>query len=652
MLTVYRLALQDPLNFNEQMGDPITNQGGAPVPALRAALRHAVGLSTISGAGGETVESRFRLRRQLRGLFNNTPMKLQGLFLAWDADPENSGWYMPDMGQVTDLEGIKGIGPATGLYEFQNFVWIKAGSTRTHRRAVGVLLKDVRQGTWPRDHRRAIYSTDFSGLTPLALTYLPPGATDLLSTGSVASPTAFSQPAGNDGGQGLVLQGAIDLARVSYEQPEASRNLGQVVLYDRRGERTGPVGTGAAWEEAYGPDHALSWVEGGVIDAPVIENARCRVRYEPSNTPGFSVDVWTGTAWEQQGKLNVLRVGSLCNELLSASIVEYAENRAVIQAVMKPSAVAGGRTEVIITLQRGWSGPKVEAYPAPETNGEKSAAGILYTVVAADTDDTIVKFDTSSAIEATAKGTGHTGNFAGGTLGAGTFNNDNDLTIGRWKGTAEALPYGVNIAVFQTSASLSIGNGSTAYGAGRNQAEIVGAANTGWLGIQLGYYAQQAEQGKEAENFSTKTGFTETADAAAANGKAMTTTQTADTNALKQTTWPNGDKGTYRVFARVKTSASTLNIYCKTSLSTGATKTTTSAGYVWVDLGDIKTNNGVMEIHCWALAAATCSVDRIEAFLVEDRETASAGVYEGARDLGQRSLYDSRATPTLVTRTI
>lgn len=653
--TLYRLSFSDPLQFYEQMGDPITSTGGAPVPALRAALRHSVSLANLTpNPNEETVENRLRLRRQWRSLVNNTPFKLQGFYLGWDADPENSGWYMPDQGQLVDLDGSVGL--ATGIFKVENFVWILAGRPRTHRRAVWAYLKDLRTGLQPRDYRRVIYSTDFAGLEALALTYLPPGVADLITTGSQNAVTIAQLPEGEDHGSAYVTNGLLDLARVSYEQPESQRNLGQVVAFDRRGEQTGPTaGPGANWEEVYGPDYPYSWMppNAAAIDAPVLDNGRCRVRYDAEHTPGFIVESWVAGKWEEQGKLTFVRLSGfeLLNQMMSATLVEYTETRAVLQAVMRNTTDAYSREEVFITLQQGWAGPRVELYTARNAAGEKVNASICFTLAAADADASIIKIDTGSTgrIEATAKGTGHTGFFATADLGDLTFDGENWVCIGRW-GKAQA----VNIAVLQKAAVAVTSVQTAAYGVNRNTYESQGLLGefAGYATMQLGFSPQAAQQGLEAEAMTLGTGTAETADAEGSNGKTTTATRTTDANPhITQVKWPNSAEGTYRVFVKAKTSVATskLKLYAKTTASTGATKETAATALGWVDLGDITATGGTLEIHAWLSAAGTLSVDRVEAFLVQDRFT---NRYQGARDLGQATLYDSRAIPTIVSRSV
>jgi hypothetical protein len=90
------------------------------------------------------------------------------------------------------------------------------------------------------------------------------------------------------------------------------------------------------------------------------------------------------------------------------------------------------------------------------------------------------------------------------------------------------------------------------------------------VSAQLGFYAQVGDQVMEAEAMTLGTGTTSVADAAASAVKRTQSTRTTDANPhVTRATWPNSSQGKYRVFARVKTSASTLNIYAKTGATTG-----------------------------------------------------------------------------------
>jgi hypothetical protein len=596
-------------------------------------------------------------------------MKLTGLYLAWDVDPEQDGWYLPDQGQLVDIEGAVGL--ATGVFKVENFVWILAGRPRTHRRAMWVYLKDLRTGLWARDYRRLIYSTDFAGLSTLPLSYFAPGVSDLIMTSSGQAVAGGLLPTGVDGGRCEVVEGLTDLGRISYEQTAGAVNQGQVVAYDRRGEANGPVrGAGERWEEIYGPDYPYSWLgpTPESMDTPVLENGRCRVRYDATHTPGWRIDVWTIGGWEEQGKVCIKRRDreesieeNYDTELLSASLVEYSETRAVILAVMKTPANPYSREEVFITLQRGWSGPRFEVYPAPGVFSITEVdAFIIFTLATGDTDNSVIKPDASeNAIEATAMGTGHTGLWPteGENLlvGAESFTGENFVIVGRW-----GRPYGITAAVVQAEAFAEVFASTAAYGTAstpvkHNALQIQSRYALHYMSAHFGFPEQAPLLALEAESMTLGAGTSVTADAAASGGHATFAIRTTDANAhISVPAWPGGPYGSgtyYLVFARVKTShheGATLHIYAS-AYTTGPTQTTTSSSYVWICLGEINVNNTALAIHCWA-PDGDVTVDRIEAFLLDDRNTEQGGTFEGGRDRGNASLVDSRTIPTLVAR--
>ncbi len=647
--TLYRLELGDPGTWHEQLGDEITNTSGAPVPAIRSALRHEASLFTFGPeADGETTETRLRLRRQLRSLMNNTPFKVTGLFVHWPTDPEQDGWYMPDKGQLEDGDGSSGI--ATGYFKLAQFVWFKVGAPRTHRKAMCIYLKDLRTGLFARDYRRQIYSTDFSTLEALPLTYLPPGATDAASAASGEEAFLHTLAEGFDGGACQLVAGLVDNLRVSYEQTVANRNLGQVIAYDRRGTFTAPSKeVGAGWEEIYGPDYPYNWVEGGAIDTPVLTNGLCRVRYNREGSwPGWSVDIWNGTTWVEQGKIVISREGNQDTTLISAQLVEYSETRAVMMCVLSTGQTwAGSREVAYITLQRGWSGPRIEVYPALEY-GTQVEARISFFLFGEDIHVGASKIDAgdSGAVISTAPGIKLWSALTG--LGASTFTGENEVMVLR-----QGKEYALSAAVLQTAQEAFVrGTQTGAYGVARNEIVLTrsGGIGGGWCSANFSFYPLLTEQIMEAESMTLGAGTTVIEDAAASEKYATKAERTTDANAhITEAKWPNNHLARYRIFARVKTTASTLNIYAKNASQTGATRTTTSKTYVWVDVASLLADGTTLEIHCWASSAATVYVDRIEAFKLEDRPVANPE-YNGGRDLGQSVLIDSRTIPTVVTR--
>lgn len=640
-LTIGRLVLDDPADWPEPVGEGFDMVGGAPVPAARQGIRFQVPLDVWQGAASNVAALRQAARRQLRSLLANTPYCLSGVYVLWTEDTDQSGWY------VLSGATVKPAGSA-GLYASS---WVAdglelglVGRGRTHRRATQGTLLDRRLATSPRDYRRLIYSTDFSGLTPLALTALPSDATDVVVHGMAVPPARTVALAGYSSLSAYLLVGLADMAVASCEQAEVARNRGDVVIYDRRGTTTMlTTGPQTAWEEVYGADYPFT-----AADAPVIENGYCRVSYDSANTDGLRVDVWTGSAWAEQGKVLIQRYDGSYNyldTLVAATVLEWTPERGVLSLIMRRAADAYSREEVIVTLQRGWTGPRVEVYPARTSAGAVAGAAVAFTVQAADTNDSAACVDAAAggATQPTA-GSG-SALWSALAIGAATFNGENWVSVIR-----EGGAYDVHLTALLAACDKRVASGSEAYGSNRNTV-LVRHTSAGWVGTRLAFTAHDTHQELDNGDFTAGSGTTlSAADGTAIGGTAASTTRTTDANAhVTLATWLTGRRGRYRLFARVRTTASTLNIYAKTAATTGATKTTTSTSYVWVDLGDIIADGSTLEIHMWATAAATTFFDRLECFRVEGRDTGDLR-YDGARDLGQADLYDARTYQRVVAR--
>lgn len=633
-LVIGRLSFDAPDQFTERVGEAPGRVGGVPVPGGRSGLSSTATLTSWA----DTAAQRERLRRQLRSLMNNLPMRLAGLYVAWADDGEHNGWFVP--GSTTfDLDGVS---LDAAVWNFGAIDLALVGRPRTHRRGVVTYLRDRQLSTTARDTLARIYSTDFSGLTKLALTWLPSTVTDPTVQGF--TPLTLTGARAGYGSSSLrAVIGGADLSVLSFEQAEASRNLGDVVVYDRAGTTTAPTGgPDAAWEEVYGPDFPLT-----TTDVPLLDNSLCRVRYLATNTPGFAIDRWTGSAWSEQGKMLIYREGDTsgyCDTLVSQGIVEWTPDRAIVRAVMRRAADAYSREEVIITLQRGWTGPRFEMYPAPKANGSKAGSYMAVSSGAAAVNDSAAKVDAAGAgvIAATA-GSGSTA-LPSAVVGAATFTGENWISLVR-----SGQAFQIVLAALQAGAAGWSESAASAYGSARNG---IGLEHTsaGYLSAHVGLPAMVADQQGEAESWTLSSGTSSAADATASAGNsAQASSTTADRAHVTRATWPNGQLAKYRVFARVRTTSGTLSVRAVTGATTGATKTTTSTTYVWLDLGDIVADGGTLTIRAWCSSAVTYHVDRIEAHKVEDR-TATTTAYDGARDLGQEVLYDSRSPQTIVTR--
>lgn len=633
MLAIGRLLLDDPEKLDESIGDTVERVGPTPVPGTRQGQRATLALHTFPSVG-ENTAGRMRVRRQLRSLMNNRPLILGGLYVLWDQDPEQSGWYVIEPAELTPGE-INAL--AHG--------WFRAtlplrllGRRPTHRRAVGVHLLDRRINTTPDDQLWTKYLGDFSGLAALALTWLPSNVQDVVVRGTTT--LVLSAPRLGQGGASIVaVVGAQDGARVHFEQPESARNSGDVVLYDRRNVLTAPAaGPDAAWEEAYGPDWPLA--EG---DAPVLDNGLCRVRLSSANNVGLAVDAWAAGAWDEQGKLLVQRIGDSsgpCDALVSASILEWTPERAVISLILRRTADLYSREQVFVTLQRGWTGPRVEAYPTPLSSGAGGDAALVWFAIGAPAGDSALKVDSggAAAVQQAA------GAFSPGAIGASTFTGENQVSLLRG-----GAGFAMQMAVVQANLAGRVEASSAAYGATRNGIAVQSTGSTGYVSAHLGLGAEVAGQQLEAEAMVLAAGSAVTADGAASGGSAVTTTRTAEADHVTVATWPSSTQGRYRVLARVRTSSGgTLSVRAQIGATTGAVRTTTSTTYVWLDLGDMLANASTLQIRAW-ITSGTLFVDRMEAHLLEGR-TGPSPLYGGARDLGQSALYDARAFADLVGR--
>jgi hypothetical protein len=666
-LTIGRLLLATPVTWQEQVGSPVSQQGGTVVPNTRTPLQYQLQISTTAADGQtDTQAARLTIRRQLRSLLNNDPLKYQYayLYIQYSDDPEQNGWFVPDQASLQDI--AQSVGLATGWWNLQTN-WFLTGHRRTHREARQVWMKDLRTGLYQRDFRGWIFSTDFSALPALQVTVLPAGVSSAIQAVSGQVIAGAPMPAGRDGGACQVVQGLSDLAVISYERPEASLNLSDVIAYDRMGQITAPsTGPDTSWVELYGPDWPYNWqTSGQPADTPVLDNGLVRLRFGVSDgqqgEPGFWIDLWNGSAYSTQGKMYIRRVGDVsgyCNTFVSSQLIEWTPDRAVIEVVLSNSADAYSRECVYVTVQRGEIGAAFECYPALKSTGAQADCQFIWQAFAAteDANDTAVKVDSqtlpsptgAAAIQATA-GSG-SASFAGGVIGNANFTtSENWVVLLRYPTTFNV------IAPYQATFSLLQGaNAQAATGSG-NYIEIVSQNGAGYLQTQVMFSATASDQVNEAETIrNTGSGTTsQVSDATASGGLAVKDTQTTEANATvsKNT---NLLQAKYRMIARVKVdSGATGSFRFVLNGVNGSVVTSTSTSWTWIDLGEIASTVAGPNYHvnAWRSAGASGGVyiDRVELVLVEDR-TRGTAIFSGARDQAQAALEDSRALGAIVVR--
>lgn len=294
-----------------------------------------------------------RLRRQIRALMENSQARLQGLYLAFSPDVEQNCWLLVGGGDLKYGQGSVALADFT--LELTNVY--RVANRRTHRPARRVDITDRRLITTPRDTLGTLFSTDFAATTPIAQHYLGVGVTDPESGGK---PVATFTVSTKDGTL-VAAQARLDGECISYEQGETDEYKAIVRLRDRRGS-----GVQADWHDVYGPDQPITAGE-----IPILDNAICRVVPDPA-TGQLDVQSWSGTAWVTDATVTPPAGATQ----FAGRVIEWTTERAVLQIL---SATASPqRVTTYVTLQRGWTGPRVETYQQDTTGaGVATSIGVF-----------------------------------------------------------------------------------------------------------------------------------------------------------------------------------------------------------------------------------------------------------------------------------
>lgn len=418
------------------------------------------------------------------------------------------------------------------------------------------------------------------------------------------------------------------------------------------------------WEEVYGSDYPYT-----PGDVPVLANGLCRVRWLAAYS-AFAIDVNIGgLGYQEQGRVvlysdesgNVLTAHG---NVSSAVLVEWSPERAVVR--LTTSTIVSGqrvRMDTFITLQRGWTGPRFECYPAAKADGTPRGAQIRYTSY----------WDPATYDSAL---------WAGGAQLASVFAVSDDPTFvdgaglltfasgyEPWVAMVGDLPVSVYGAVQRYGVVSRIYNDTAAYNVARKafgvSAEQTATAVRGYVSLHLGF----GSIGRlfEAESYMNPAGTrTSVADAAASGGNAINDTQTtaAANSILLNSTALGLPLGKYGIWGRVRvtTAGDTVTVgagfFNGTGNTSGSQGTTTSSTYVWVPIGEATfatpaapgTNDFFAYVYRSAGVGTTgVRLDRLAFVPTEKRQTAALD-YLGARDHGLAHLYDSRTVPELVAR--
>jgi hypothetical protein len=357
----------------------------------------------VAGTDRRTVG--LRLRRQVRALMENPLARMQGLYLNWAVDTEQNCWLLVGGGDVRP--GPTGAGGIVfGDFELALTDCYRVANQRTHRPARRVVMLDRRLVTTPRDYLRTVYATTFASTASQPRAWLPVAITDPVA-GSTRRPLSLSTVTTADGSV-TTYDATTDGEIVDFEQAEGDMNKADVKIWDRQG--AGAVE--ASWERVYGPDQPLT-----SGDVPVIENALARAVWDATNTRW---DVYSSVsgAWTLDATVNVGGVTANLLASVRATVVEWTPERAVLRVTGVHTADAQ-RAVIYVTLQRGWAGPRFEAY----VSHISSTVGARIQVFVKSTGDATFTKSSGGALAITSGGSlGTMATFAAGALllGPGT----------------------------------------------------------------------------------------------------------------------------------------------------------------------------------------------------------------------------------------
>lgn len=321
-------------------------------------------------ADSDMFEAGLRARRQARALTANRMAMRQPIYLQWDIDPEQNSWL---------LLGKAAIKPNQGGIAFADFNVEASGyrlaNRRTHRPARYLQICDRRSTSTPRDFYGRVFTDDFaSNVNAITRVVLPATVSDVIDTTGAA--VAITSTLAAIDGNLSVVSARNDGEVLSFEQPEAAERRADVLILDRQGitaptfTLTGDEDMQAAygWEEVYGPNHPLT-----PGDIPTLANGLCRTRWDAANARLLLDGYVAGTGYVQQATVTV---GA--PTVTSVRVIAWTAEEAIIGVI---GTSAGARVEIIISLRRGWAGPRVQVYSAatatigvtPATSGTTTA---------------------------------------------------------------------------------------------------------------------------------------------------------------------------------------------------------------------------------------------------------------------------------------
>lgn len=415
---------------------------------------------------------------------------------------------------------------------------------------------------------------------------------------------------------------------------------------------------GTGWEEVYGSEHPLS-----NADPPVLENGLCRVRplhaeVATSASLGgggaWAVDTPDSSGnWVERGRLLlydsfVLNTYNRQAFLESTQVVEWTPERAVVKFVTyRSSTDKSQRAETYVTLERGWSGPRFEAYTFP-----KQGAQLRWSPGGASGDAHLL-LKPAAVGQSTVIGSSDEISWGADAIVS-------SMTLEPWV-AMNPVDAGRPVAVFSTVVDnyrLNTYDDTVGYPGETHKAMGI-AARPGE--VDLGYFSAKLDFTVHngiysAEDFESNSGV-QVADAAAHGGQAVESALTASglvASGGAINTSLGLVAGLYSVWARVRvvTAGATGSIIFDFTGAASATATFTSTTYVWVYLGTVLADSQAdsWDFRMWRSAGTgNVRLDRF-ALVAHQKRLAGNGTYDGIEDHAAAHLAEAAAIPAYVER--
>lgn len=335
----------------EAVGAALTAAERRPRPVkLSIPVRGAVSEADCYQAG-------LRLRRQVRQLMENTAWRSHGLFFWFGPDPDLQGWMLVGAGEITGDD--RGITFADWKLELTDCYLVgRPGQVRPGRR---LELRDLRLSTAARDTRGGVYSTDFASQALPANPGVLPGDTQRL-TGYGRRPLDSASTTGPTVQARKLWRTAplMHAETVHYlaarGEDTALRDLdapGELRVWDI----TSGIPAASSYTAAAGSDPAARYGWERVLGQPLdpsrllaIDNGWVRVLPEAS-TRRLRLERLDETS----GIYRVLGRLGLDEPIIDTAVLHHTRERVVV-------AYRTANREYRVILQRGWHGPRLEAY--------------------------------------------------------------------------------------------------------------------------------------------------------------------------------------------------------------------------------------------------------------------------------------------------